>query len=72
MALARKLKKSGIPTVPLVQSFCWAWRSKTHFKHQKNRYALNVGTISVWRLPIYHEHIFPLFCVGHTLADDIH
>lgn len=68
LALEKKLKAAGIPTVHYVSPSVWAWRQgrlKT-IKQAVNR----MLTLFPFEEDFYIKHDIPVSCVGHPLADE--
>ena len=69
LALERKLKRSGIPTVHYVSPSLWAWRGE-----RMRSIAASVDKMLVlfpFEEPLYRDAGVPVAYVGHPLADEI-
>jgi len=69
LALERKLKRSGIPTVHYVSPSLWAWRGK-----RMRSIAASVDKVLLlfpFEEALYREAGVPAAYVGHPLADEI-
>ena len=69
LAVERRCRKAGIPTVHYVSPSVWAWRKKRIFKIAKSVDLML--TLFPFETDIYHQHNIPLVFVGHPLADRI-
>lgn len=69
LALERKLKAAGIPTVHYVSPQIWAWREG---RLKKIRHAVDhILTLLPFEANYYRDHHVPVTFVGHPLADQI-
>jgi len=69
LALERKLKESGIPTVHYVSPTVWAWRSK---RIKKIRKAVNLMlTLFPFEETFYIKNDTPVKFVGHPMANKV-
>lgn len=69
LALERRLRVAGIPTVHYVSPSVWAWR-----RYRLRRIARStdlVLTLFPFEAAFYHEHGVPARFVGHPIADGI-
>ena len=69
LALERKLKRAGIPTVHYVSPSVWAWR-----QHRLSGIGKSVDlmlTLFPFEAELYHARNIPARFVGHPLADRI-
>ena len=69
LAVERRCRKAGIPTVHYVSPSVWAWRKKRIFKIAKSVDLML--TLFPFETDIYHQHNIPVVFVGHPLADRI-
>jgi lipid-A-disaccharide synthase len=69
LALERKLKVAGIPTVHFVSPSIWAWRGE---RIHKIKHAVDkVLALFPFEVPIYERAGIPVSYVGHPLADEL-
>ena len=69
LALERRLKAAGIPTVHYVSPSVWAWRQ---YRVRKIARSLDLMlTLFPFEADFYREHQVPVRFVGHPLADRI-
>jgi lipid-A-disaccharide synthase len=69
LGLARRLKRSGIPTAHLVSPQVWAWRPGR--VHTMRRAVSHMLVLFPFEAKIYREAGVPVTYVGHPLADEI-
>lgn len=67
LALERRCREAGIPTVHYVSPSVWAWRKKRIFKIARSVDLML--TLFPFETDIYHQHKIPVAFVGHPLAD---
>ena len=69
LALARRLRAAGIPTVHYVSPSVWAWR---RYRIKKIIRAIDLMLVLFpFEAAFYREHQLPVEFVGHPLADQI-
>lgn len=68
LALERKLKSAGIPTVHYVSPSIWAWRRER--MHKIKRAVDKILALFPFEVPIYERAGIPVAYVGHPLADE--
>jgi len=69
LALERKVRERGIPTVHFVSPSVWAWRS---YRIRKIRRSVQLMlTLFPFEAEFYESHNVPVEFVGHPLADEI-
>lgn len=68
LALERKLRAGGIPTVQYVSPSIWAWRGERI--HKIKRAVDKVLALFPFEVPIYEKAGVPVAYVGHPLADE--
>ena len=69
LAVERRCREAGIPTVHYVSPSVWAWRKKRIFKIAKSVDLML--TLFPFETDIYHQHNISVAFVGHPLADRI-
>ncbi|PSF14358.1 lipid-A-disaccharide synthase [Marinobacter fuscus] len=69
LAVERRCREAGIPSVHYVSPSVWAWRQKRIFKIAKSVDLML--TLFPFEARFYEEHNVPVACVGHPLADRI-
>jgi len=69
LAVERRCREAGIPTVHYVSPSVWAWRKKRIFKIAKSVDLML--TLFPFETDIYRQHNIPVAFVGHPLADRI-
>ena len=69
LALERKLKDAGIPTVHYVSPSIWAWRAERI--HTIKRSVDKILALFPFEVPIYEQAGIPVAYVGHPLADEL-
>lgn len=69
LAIERRCREAGIPSVHYVSPSVWAWRQKRIFKIARS---VNLMlTLFPFEARFYEEHQVPVAFVGHPLADRI-
>jgi len=69
LAIERRCREAGIPSVHYVSPSVWAWRQKRIFKIAKSVDLML--TLFPFEARFYEEHQVPVSFVGHPLADRI-
>lgn len=69
LAIERRCREAGIPSVHYVSPSVWAWRQKRIFKIAKSVDLML--TLFPFEARFYEEHQVPVAFVGHPLADRI-
>ncbi|MGB2109256.1 MAG: lipid-A-disaccharide synthase [Marinobacter vinifirmus] len=69
LAIERRCREAGIPSVHYVSPSVWAWRQKRIFKIAKSVDLML--TLFPFEARFYEEHNVPVAFVGHPLADRI-
>jgi len=69
LALERKLKRAGVPTVHYVSPSIWAWRAERI--HKIKRAVDKILALFPFEVPIYERAGIPVAYVGHPLADEL-
>ncbi|HAX09064.1 MULTISPECIES: lipid-A-disaccharide synthase [Marinobacter] len=69
LAIERRCREAGIPSVHYVSPSVWAWRQKRIFKIAKSVDLML--TLFPFEARFYEEHHVPVSFVGHPLADRI-
>ncbi|WP_442915654.1 lipid-A-disaccharide synthase [Marinobacter sp. C2H3] len=69
LAIERRCREAGIPSVHYVSPSVWAWRQKRIFKIAKSVDLML--TLFPFEARFYQEHQVPVAFVGHPLADRI-
>jgi lipid-A-disaccharide synthase len=69
LAIERRCREAGIPSVHYVSPSVWAWRQKRIFKIAKSVDLML--TLFPFEARFYEEHHVPVAFVGHPLADRI-
>lgn len=69
LAVERRCREAGIPSVHYVSPSVWAWRQKRIFKIAKSVDLML--TLFPFEARFYEGHNVPVACVGHPLADRI-